>query len=427
MKFKFNSKYNTISGYVLMTFALCLLILVILFKFSMIQVYIGKLVKITAPIIWGFVIAYLLNPLLKFFEKYIAKLVNKKKEHKKITRSLALLVTMTVFFAGIIAIIASIVPEIIASLENILGNIQSYFDNIQSFIEKKYAKINNANPELKAFVYDQMDNIESLALSMANSLKPQLENLFSKDGMLASLTGSAWSLILGIKDFLIGSIVAIYILFSKETFLAKTKKTICALFNRRHSASILKVAGDANDKFISFLSGKALDSFIIGILCFIAMSIMGLPYTVLISVIVGITNMIPFFGPFIGAIPSGVLILLSNPKQTIAFVIMIFILQQFDGNILGPKILGNQLGVNAFWILFSIVIGGGFFGFIGMILAVPFFAVVYPMFCDSMRTRLKKKNLPVDTEFYKNGRNALPANVSAAGVNSDKSEEKPKE
>lgn len=236
-----------------------------------------------------------------------------------------------------------------------------------------------------------MDNIESLALSMANSLKPQLENLFSKDGMLASLTGSAWSLILGIKDFLIGSIVAIYILFSKETFLAQTKKTICALFNRRHSASILKVAGDANDKFISFLSGKALDSFIIGILCFIAMSIMGLPYTVLISVIVGITNMIPFFGPFIGAIPSGVLILLSNPKQTIAFVIMIFILQQFDGNILGPKILGNQLGVNAFWILFSIVIGGGFFGFIGMILAVPFFAVVYPMFCDSMRTRLKKK------------------------------------
>lgn len=334
---------------------------------------------------------------------------------------------MTVFFAGIIAIIASIVPEIIASLENILGNIQSYFDNIQSFIEKKYAKINNANPELKAFVYDQMDNIESLALSMANSLKPQLENLFSKDGMLASLTGSAWSLILGIKDFLIGSIVAIYILFSKETFLAQTKKTICALFNRRHSASILKVAGDASDKFISFLSGKALDSFIIGILCFIAMSIMGLPYTVLISVIVGITNMIPFFGPFIGAIPSGVLILLSNPKQTIAFVIMIFILQQFDGNILGPKILGNQLGVNAFWILFSIVIGGGFFGFIGMILAVPFFAVVYPMFCDSMRTRLKKKNLPVDTEFYKNGRNASTANVSAAGVNSDKSEEKPKE
>ena len=191
MKFKFNSKYNTIAGYVIITFTICLLIIIAIFKISILQVYLNKLLKVTAPIIWGLVIAYLLNPILRFVEKYISKLTNRKKPHKKIARAISILITMTIFFAAIFALIASIVPEIISSIENILNNMQSYFDNIQHFVENKFEKLKNANPEIKKFIYDQMDTIESVALSMANSLQPQLENLFSKGGLLANLTGSA--------------------------------------------------------------------------------------------------------------------------------------------------------------------------------------------------------------------------------------------
>ena len=400
MKFKFNSKYNTISGYVIGTFVICLLIVIVIFKFSIIQVYLNKLLTVTAPIIWGFVLAYLLNPILRFIEKYVVKITNRKKPHPKLARSISILITMSIFFFVIFALIASIVPEIISSLENIFANLQSYFDNIQRFIEKKFDNIKDANPELKNFIYSEMDRIEEFAISMANSIQPKLENIFAKDGILANITGSALSLLIGIKDFLIGAIASIYIMFSKETFVAHAKKVVYAFFNREKSNKILKIADDANNKFISFLSGKALDSFIIGMICFTAMTFLNLPYTVLISVIVGVTNMIPFFGPFIGAIPSGLLILLSNPSKTVIFVIMILVLQQIDGNIIGPKILGNQLGVNAFWILFSIIIGGGFFGFGGMILAVPCFAVIYPIFREAVNSRLRKKSLPIDSTAY---------------------------
>ena len=279
--------------------------------------------------------------------------------------------------------------------KNIMPN-----DIALSFVENKFEKLKNANPEIKKFIYDQMDTIESVALSMANSLQPQLENLFSKGGLLANLTGSALSFISGVKDFLIGAIVSVYLLFSKELFTAQAKKVVYAFFSEQKSSKILSFSRDANEKFISFLSGKALDSFIIGMICFVAMNVLDLPYIVLISVIVGVTNMIPFFGPIIGAVPSALLILLSNPSKTVAFIIMIIILQQLDGNVIGPKILGNQLGMNAFWILFSIVIGGGLFGFVGMILAVPCFAVIYPMFKETVNSRLVKKQLSANTNDY---------------------------
>ncbi|MBR4022750.1 MAG: AI-2E family transporter [Ruminococcus sp.] len=400
MKFKFNSKYNTISGYVIGTFVICLLIIVMIFKFSILQVYLNKIITVTAPIIWGIVLAYLLNPILKFIERYVIKLTNRKKPHPVMARSISIFLTMALFFLIIYAIIASIIPEILTSLRNIFANLQVYFDNIQVYIDKKFSNIKNSNPELEEFIFSQMDRIEEFAMSMADSIKPKLNNIFSKDGVIANITGSALTLLIGLKDFLIGAIAAVYIMFSKEKFLAYAKKIVYAYSKKENSYKIINFASTANSKFISFLSGKALDSFIIGMICFIAMTVLKLPYAVLISVIVGITNMIPFFGPFIGAIPSGVLILLSHPNKTIVFVIMILVLQQIDGNIIGPKILGNQLGVNAFWILFSILIGGGFFGFAGMILAVPCFAVIYPIFRDAVNKRLVKKEMPISSDHY---------------------------
>lgn len=356
--------------------------------------------KILAPLIWGLVMAYLLNPTMKFIEKYVSKLTNRKKERKSLTRGISIVIVLTIFFSIITALIGNVVPEILDSIKNIMNNMQSYLDNSQKFLQNLLEKISKKNPELMDFINSQFNNIESLLLSLVNTLQPQIENIFSKDGLIAGLTGGAWSLLMGLKDFFIGLIVSVYLLFSKETFSAQAKKTVCGLFNQKNSRRILHLTADANNKFINFLVGKAIDSFIIGVIAFIYLNIRNMPYAALISIIIGVTNMIPFFGPFFGAIPSGVLILLSNPERTIEFIIFVFILQQFDGNILGPKILGNQLGVSAFWILVSILIGGGMFGFIGMILAVPFFAVIYPIFVNFVHERLAKKNMPVSTSEY---------------------------
>jgi len=424
MKIKFNYKYNTISAYVLITFTLCLLILIMIFKFSIIQLYLSKIVKILAPLIWGLVMAYLLNPLMKFIEKYVSKLTNRKKERKKLTRGISIALVIAVFFSLIFALIGNVVPEILDSIKNILNNMQSYLDNSQKFLQGMLEKISKKNPELMDFINSQFNNIESLLLSLVNTLQPQIENIFSKDGLLAGLTGGAWSLLMGLKDFLIGLIVSIYLLFSKETFSAQVKKTVCGLFNKKNSRRILRLTSDANEKFINFLVGKAIDSFIIGIIAFIYLNVRNMPYASLISIIIGVTNMIPFFGPFFGAIPSGVLILLSNPERTLEFVIFVFVLQQFDGNILGPKILGNQLGVSAFWILVSILIGGGMFGFIGMILAVPFFAVIYPIFVNYVHEKLVLKNMSINTSEYYSEETQKPEPPPKSEPEHDKKQDK---
>ena len=174
-----------------------------------------------------------------------------------------------------------------------------------------------------------------------------------------------------------------------------------ALFSKRRCDKLLSIGKDANIKFIGFISGKAIDSFIIGVLAFIVMSIMKMPYTVLVSCIIGVTNMIPFFGPIIGAVPSAFLILLYNPAKVIPFIIFVVILQQLDGNVIGPKILGNSIGLPTFWIIFAIFIGGGLFGFVGMLIGVPAFAVIYTLFGNAVNEKLQKKNMSTNTNDYR--------------------------
>ncbi len=201
-------------------------------------------------------------------------------------------------------------------------------------------------------------------------------------------------------NILIGVIVCVYFLNSKETFKAQARKTILATMSKKRSDSFMEFAYFANRTFGGFINGKLIDSLIIGILCFILMSILKLPYTVLVSTIVGVTNFIPFFGPFIGAIPSAIIICFSSPIQAVYFLIMILGLQQFDGNILGPKILGETTGLASFWVMFAIIVGGGLFGFLGMVLGVPVFAMIYYYGSRYIENRLKKKKLPVETEAY---------------------------
>lgn len=390
MKIRWNAKYNTISVYTVLTFTACLIVYTIIFNFTVFGDAIKSLFTVLAPIVWGLVIAYILNPIMMWIEPRIKYLTERKKPMPKLTRTISLLLTMLLFFATASALCSIILPQVIDSIMGIFNNIGAYINNFEKWIDGLLERY----PKLLMIVNDQIQNIEDALMEFVNNIVPKIGDIMLK------LTDSTMSLIISIKDLLIGIIVAVYLLFDKEHFQAQLKKIVTAILPKRASRGFMRVCAQTNASIGGFISGKIIDSIIIGILCFICMSIMKLDFAVLISVIVTITNVIPFFGPFIGAIPSAILLLVSTPKQVIPFLILIFILQQLDGNVIGPKILGQSIGISSFWVLFSILVGGGLFGFAGMILGVPIFAVIYSLINEYISYLLEKKKMSTVTADY---------------------------
>ncbi|MCH5194455.1 MAG: AI-2E family transporter [Oscillospiraceae bacterium] len=390
MKVDFNKKYNTISVYCIVTFAVCLLMVIVCINFPSIAVYIKKFFKVIAPITWGVVIAYICNPIMKFCENLLRKVTDRKKPHKKLTRAVSVGISMLLLVAIIVALIWIVVNQISESLLEILNSIPEYIRQLENLV----VKLMGDYPDAVKAVESQLDTIQTRLMEFANNLIPKLGDLSMK------LKDRAIDFVVAIKDFIIGFIVAIYLLLSKEQFIAQARKIIYAIFPGSFSKNVLKVCAKANSTLSGFLSGKLLDSFIIGSACFICMTIMKMEFTTLISVIIGVTNIIPFFGPLIGAIPSALLLLLAAPKQVIPFVIFIIILQQVDGNIIGPKILGDSTGLSPFWVMFAILVGGGLFGIAGMLLGVPTFAVLYAMFSEFIASLLRKRKLSHRTADY---------------------------
>ncbi len=382
MKLYTNKRYNTIALYAILVIAVNVLIVVAIFKFGTILRILSALVGVLMPLIWGLVIAFLMNPIMVRLEKLFNKKIIKNPSRKKPLRCLSITVSSIVFLGIVAGIIAVIVPEFINSFNEIVNNFSGFVTNTQKWINKLLKNY----PEVESFISNKLVEFGT----DLTKIQPMLENILS----------GAWGFVTLVKNFLLGFIVSVYLLFSKETLIAQTKKLLFAVFKKPFCEKTLRLGSQANDVFSGFLSGKIIDSLIIGILCFIGLTIIDMPYNVLISVIVGVTNIIPFFGPFIGAIPSGLLILLVEPRKTIWLLLFIFILQQFDGNILGPKILGDSTGLPAFWVMISLFVGGGLFGFVGMIMAVPTFALIYSLTRVSVESRLKKKKMPVSTDYY---------------------------
>lgn len=401
MKFKFNSRYSTIAVYCIIVFTVCLALVTLVFKFNTVCKYIGTVVSVLSPVIWGICIAYLINPFMVFCERHFKKWFCRKKDRHGLTRSLAIIVSMIVFFGLLVGIIGAIIPEIKDTLMDFFKSLPSYITNLQNYLENLISDFVEDKPQLEEFINNKFSHIQDFV----KEIGPYVDGLFSDNGIISSVTNSVtdsvFAVLTGLKNFLLGIFVSIYLLYSKEMFLAQITKAVHALFTERKRKTILKIASRTNKTFTSFLTGKTIDSLIIGLLAFIGLEIMGLnKYAVLLSIIIGITNMIPFFGPIIGAIPCALLILLTSPDKTIIFIIFVLLLQQFDGNILGPKILGNSLGLSPFWIMFAIFVGGGLFGLVGMIAFVPIFAVIYGIVNEVVTTRLKAKGLPLSTDNY---------------------------
>ncbi len=397
LKIDFNRKYNTISAYCIITFAICLALVLICLGFPTISGYIKEFFRVIAPVTWGVVIAYICNPIMKFFEKLAVRLFCKKKQRPKLCRYLSVFISITVLIALLTMLVTTVIIQVINSVSEILRNIGTYITQLEQLVT---SLLGDKAPEVVEYLENQLETIQPRLIEFANSIIPRIGQLSIK------VKDGAVDFVIALKDFIIGFIVAIYLLVSKETFLAQSRKIVYALFPKALGRNIMQISSKTNSSLSGFISGKLLDSLIIGMICFIGMSIMqsvGIMhtnFTVLISVIIGVTNIIPFFGPFFGAIPSALLLLMAAPKDVIPFIIFIVALQQFDGNILGPKILGDSTGLTPFWVMFAIFVGGGLFGFAGMLLGVPVFAVVYALFSEFIAYLLRKKRLSHRTADY---------------------------
>lgn len=355
------------------------------------------LYTIVSPFVYGLVMAYLLCPVYNTTVRRMYRLTRdnwrSRKGALRYARIMATIVALLVLFGVVGGLFALILPETVRS---ITGLVQTLPERVNALIDWFMSlSVNQNNPEMAAAVEAIINHATDSFMDWAeNTLLPSLGDYMSKTFL------GVWVTLKTVMNILIGVIVCVYFLNSKEKFKAQAKKTIMAFCSKEKADDIFELANYSNMQFGGFINGKIIDSAIIGVLCFILMSLIGLPYTVLVSTIIGITNVIPFFGPFIGAIPGTLIILLESPIQAFYFVLLILVLQQFDGNILGPKILGETSGLASFWVMFAILVGGGLFGFPGMILGVPTFAVIYHYSSRFLGKKLKRKNMPEETEEY---------------------------
>ncbi|NLK42958.1 MAG: AI-2E family transporter [Tissierellia bacterium] len=386
MKINWNSKYTTIAVYSFIVACASITFYLVASEIRAFQLKISQITSTLMPFIIGFVMAYLFNFILKFYEGRLLNLSALKTSKRKVKRGIGLVLTYCTVALFIYLFLIFVFPQLVSSIVGLANDIPTYISNITKIVNEFNSKY-EIQEEYYNLLVDQWEKYKDSIIRFVTNLIPVLGNITK------TVLSSIWNIVLGL-------IVSIYLLIDKERFFSLGKKITRALFSEERANRIIELSHRSNKIFGNFLSGKILDSTIIGILTFIILSIVKMPYTLLVSFIVGITNIIPFFGPFIGAIPSAIIIFFVSPIKSLWFLIIIFIIQQIDGNIIGPKILGDSLGISAFWILFSLLVAGKIFGFIGLVIGVPLFVFVYSIAKDIIENRLEKKGLPRETKEY---------------------------
>ena len=364
-----------------------------------VQAFFEKLFSVLAPILYGMGMAYLLAPIVNFLERNILRLrdaLEKKRGksirvHKGWLRAAGIFLTWAFMLVLLYLLFAMLVPELVDSVTTLVNNLESYYKTTYDWASGLLSD-NPKLAELAGSFYNEASQW------LTTKLLPGLQTAVTN--FTGSLVTGVWSIVVFAKNFLIGIIVSVYLLAAKEKSAARCCKLLYGVLPEDKAAFTVRGFRRADYIFSGFVRGKLLDSLIIGILCFIGCSILKMPYTPLVSVIVGVTNVIPFFGPFLGAIPCGVLILLADPLKCLYFAIFIFLLQQLDGNVIGPKILGESTGISSLWVIVAILVGGGFGGVLGMFLGVRIFACLQMLVRWLLNTRLQKRNMPLEACAY---------------------------
>ncbi len=355
-----------------------------------------KFLTAVQPILYGAMIAYLLSPVVNFFEGALfEKTVLRARERGRFisrrARAVSLVLTWIVICAGGYVLASVLLPELYRSVLQLVNNVELYYRTVSGWVEHML----ETNPAVERWVTAQMDTyFKDISTWLTDTALPQAQTV------MTALSGGVVSTLVFAKNLLVGIIVSVYLLATKELCAAHARKVVYSLFPPQNVRWVLRGSHKVDDIFSGFVRGKLLDSLIIGVICFVGCSILKFPYTPLVSVIVGVTNVIPFFGPFLGAIPSTFLILLAEPIKALYFVIFVLVLQQVDGNIIGPKILGDKTGLSSLWVIIAILVGGSFFGLPGMFFGVPVCACLYSAATFFMDVRLREKNLPLASRAY---------------------------
>ena len=389
MKIEWNKKQTTIAVYAVLVLMVVIPYYLVLANLPAVWTTVCSLFHPILPMVYGFVIAYLLNPIMVELETQLGRIRLYSKLRPRHQRAFSLLLTYLLSIAVLVIFVLIILPLVASNVAAMYGQLQNYVGATETF----------ANQLLESIPQDLIpqEYVEQLTQMAGNTIQ-DLINWMATSAPKA--IGLIWQLGSGLIATFLAVVVSIYLLFAKERFIAQIRKILCAFLPKKSVRRLVVVTRTTHMMFGRFITGKIIDSIIIGILCFIGLSIMQMPNAVLVSFIVGITNVLPYFGPFVGAVPGFILIAVISPVQGLIFLIFILVLQQIDGNIIGPMILGDSTGLSAFWVVFAILFFGGMFGVPGMFIGVPTFGVIYALIKDSITERLSAKGMPVHTEDY---------------------------
>lgn len=360
-----------------------LLIVSLYFAILNIQIFIGlwnELVVVLTPFMYGLILAFLMSPIVNFFEKKVFIGFKWKNNTKRIV---SVILSLLITFEIIILFFSFIIPQLISSLSSISEKLPEYIVIVEDLLGDWLVNYRLENEWINLL----LNSSEDLLVNFLKTIQDYIPMILNY----------SWQFTKMVFNLLLGVAIAMYVLIDRERFTLQAKKLTYAITGQKTGDYIVDISRLSSHMVHRFILGKMLDSFIIGVICYIGMLVLGLPYPILLSVIVGVTNMIPVFGPFIGAIPGGLILLLVDPFQALWFILFIILLQQFDGNFLGPRILGDSMGLPSLWIMFAIVVGGGYFGIIGMFLGVPIFAVIYIVSKKIISNKLEKESIQIKT------------------------------
>ena len=396
-RFKKNDNYFVIAVYAFLVIAAAIGLIWVLMHFDTITSWIGGVIGAMLPFVYGFIIAYMCNPIYKKLHKYVFKFFDRKKPHPKLRKAFSIILTYIIFIAIIAAMLLAIVPSLISSLSSLLDNIMGYIGEGTEWLENTLNKLSNTISAI---------NSEEIMTSVNNFFSTSGEG-----GMFASiinylkdnLSGILITFIDQIFSILVGFILSIYFLIYKDTMVAKLKKILCAMFKEKNYNRIINFARYTDKTFGRYMLGVILDSTLVGVIMFVILAILDYDYAILIAVTCGITNVIPFFGPFIGAIPSGLLILIAtgDPIKVLIFAVIVLILQQVDGNIIAPYIQGTATGLTPIGVIAAVTFASHVFKFTGMVIGVPLCAVVTYYVSCLVKSKLRKKHMPTHTDYYR--------------------------
>ncbi len=397
MKIRWNSDYTLRAIYASIVIAILVLCIFIGINYSVVFGWLGRVLTFCSPILYGFIIAYLCNPVMKFFEKRVFRFLDRKKPHPRLRRALSMTVTYLLYSILIALFLLLILPQIVQSYNDLQAKMSGYVSSAQEWVT---SFISSAKNSALLGYFDFSSLIDGINDLISNSYKIVLNVTPYVLDYVGRITNQ-------LKNALLGIIFSLYFLADKEKLIAQVKKVLHALFSKERVRRILEFSVYTDRTFGGFILGKIEDSLIIGVLTFITLAVFRMPYYPLISVIICVTNIIPFFGPFIGAIPSIFFIFIADPMKALWFTVIILVIQQIDGNIIGPKIIGVSTGLDSLGVIVAITLMSGLFGIPGMFFGVPLFSLILYVINTLIRRRLHKRGLPHELSAYYDRKQAM--------------------